>query len=52
MPIAVNRNRDRRLLAAFQGHGPLIGRVIPMRRRDCAAELHVAAQIELVGDVV
>ena len=50
--MAVNRNRDRRLLAAFQGHGPLVRGVIPVRGRDRAAELHVAAQVELVGDMV
>ena len=50
--MAVHRKRDVRLLAAFQGHGPLVRRVIPMRGRDRAAELHVPAQVELVGDVV
>ena len=41
-----------RLLAAFQGHGPLVRGVIPVRGRDRAAELHVPAQVELVGDMV
>ena len=50
--MAVHRKRDRRLLAAFQGHGPLVRDVIPMRGRDRAAELHVPAQVELVGDMV
>ena len=50
--MAVNRNCARRLLPAFQGHGPLVRRVIPMRGRHRAAELHVPAQVELVGDVV
>ncbi len=40
------------LLAALQRHGPLVRRVIPMRRRHRAAELHVAAQVELVGHMV
>ena len=40
------------LLPAFQGHGPCGRRVIPMRGLHRAAELHVPAQVELVGDVV
>ena len=52
MPTAVQQEARLRLLAAFQGHGPLVGGVIPMCGRDCAAELNVAAQVELVGDMV
>ena len=52
MPTAVHQEARPRLLAAFQGHGPLVRGVIPVRGRDRAAELHVPAQVELVGDVV
>jgi hypothetical protein len=41
-----------RLLAAFQGHSPLVRDVIPVRGRDCAAELHVPTEVELVSDMV
>ena len=39
-------------LPAFQGNGPLVRRVVPVRGGHARAELHVPAQIELVGDQV
>ncbi len=50
--MAVQQEPRLRLLTAFQGHVPLVRRLVPVRGGDRAAELHVAAEVELVGDVV
>ena len=41
-----------RLPTVFQGHGPFVVSVVPVRGLDRATELHVPAQVELVGDAV
>ena len=51
-PIAVIRKRALEAAAVLQRHVPAAGFVLVVRGGDAAAELDVAAQIELVGDVV
>ena len=50
--MAVNRNRDVACCPLSSVTVHWFAAVIPMRGRDRAAELHVPAQVELVGDVV
>ena len=50
--MAVNRNRDRACWPLSSVTVHCVRRVVPMRGRHRAAELHVAAQVEFVGDVV
>ena len=51
-PIAVIRNRALDAAAVFERHVPGAGFVLVVRGGDAAAELDVAAQVELVGDMV
>ena len=51
-PTAVIRKRARCLLPSCSVTSQRPGRVVVVRRGDAGAELDVAAQVELVGDVV